>query len=134
MQMMCIILLQQSLGFTVRMTLWLAFMLLAPLTTAANDLVNERLTASMAAREAHWGVDCGAILLALHHGTGNSAAIEDALTKCRFIYQPPGAADAVNCPDYQAILATYRSNDSATLQHLLHSSQHCPAPQQEGDH
>lgn len=135
MQMMCVILLQQSLGFTVCMRkLWLALMLLAPLNTAASDVVNERLTASVAAREAHWGVNCGTILLALREGTANSAEIEDALTKCRFIHQPPGAAEAVNCPDYQAILAAYRSDDSETLQHLLRSSQHCPAPQPEGDH
>tara|TARA_R110000787_G_scaffold21308_1_gene63065 strand:+ start:91 stop:504 length:414 start_codon:yes stop_codon:yes gene_type:complete len=134
MQMMCIILLQQSLGFTVRMRLWLAFMLCAPLTTVASDLVNERLTASVAAREAHWGVDCGAMLSTLQDGTASRAEIEEALTKCRFIHQPPGVADVENCPDYRALLAAYRSNDSETLQQALHGARHCQNPQPAGDH
>lgn len=122
------------MGFTALMTPWLAFMLFAPLATAASDLVNERLTASVAARETHWGVDCGATLSTLHDGIANSAEIEEALTKCRFIHQPPGIAEVENCPDYRAILAAYRSNDRETLQYLLHSSQHCPNPKPEGDH
>ncbi|MEQ8801360.1 hypothetical protein [Haliea sp.] len=116
------------------MTLWLVFMLCAPLTATASDLVNERLTASVAAREAHWGVNCRATLATLHEGTANSAEIEEALTKCRFIHQPPGVAEVENCPDYRALLAAYRSNDNEALQQALRGAQRCPYPRPAGDH
>ncbi|MDO8860477.1 hypothetical protein Q6D67_02095 [Haliea sp. E1-2-M8] len=115
---------------------WLAILIFAPLTSAANDLVNERLSASAAAREAHWGIDCSATLVALRSASAHNAEIEDTLTKCRFIHQPPGAAEVENCPDFRAILSAYRANNAETLQHVLQSSQHCPGtqPENERDH
>jgi hypothetical protein len=103
-------------------------------TAAADDLVNERLTASAAAREAHWGVDCSATMAALRAGRDTSVEVEDALTKCRFIHQPPGAGEAAHCPDYRSILAAYRTRNAETLRDALQSSQHCPGPLPAGGH
>ncbi len=129
MQMMYIILLGRGLGFTVRMKPWLAIAIFVPLTAAAGDLVNERLSASTAAREAHWGIDCAATLLALPAAAGGSAEIAETLTKCGFIHQPPGDANADNCPDYRTLLAAYQQRDAATLQRELHEARACTGTQ-----
>ncbi|MEZ5567590.1 MAG: hypothetical protein R3E54_04470 [Halioglobus sp.] len=69
-------------------------------------LLNERLPASNAEREAHWQVDCtstwGNVLAAADE---QNCAAGDALRRelrlCAFIYQPPGEASDQECPDYQ---------------------------------
>lgn len=133
MQMTCIMLLPRIVRFTVRMTAWRIILMFAPLAAAAGDLLNERLTASPEAREAHWKVDCSSTLAALQGAPADKAALVDALTKCRFIHQPPGATGATDCPDYEAILSAYTSNDIGTLQQALRDSRLCPGAAAESD-
>lgn len=70
------------------------------------DVVNERLPASMADREQHWGVNCDelashtrAVLLA---GDCPVAEVTHQIRLCGFLYQPPGEASLAACPDYAA--------------------------------
>ncbi|WP_133125985.1 hypothetical protein [Pseudohalioglobus lutimaris] len=140
MQMICIILLWRVLLSTARMNRFALLLLLSwcqavPVSvasTAADDaLVNERLTASGAAMERHWQVDCQAALVALTTPIGSvpagaRAALGETLRKCRFIYQPPGESAAGACPDYAALLQAWQGLDDATLKAQLEHSQHCP--------
>jgi len=73
-----------------------------------DDAVNERPPASAEQRERHWGVDCAALRRAVLAGAADAAAhaadwIGD-LRLCAAIYNVPGDARAMGCPDYAAAL------------------------------
>tara|TARA_R110002110_G_scaffold205066_1_gene416777 strand:+ start:186489 stop:186854 length:366 start_codon:yes stop_codon:yes gene_type:complete len=110
----------------------LVFLLLAgcQTTIAASDLVNERLTASTAAMEDHWGVDCGSTLGSLTTPIAlvpmhTHGALAEALTKCRYIHQPPGKAHTNGCRDYAALQQAWITADDAALIIALEPNQNC---------
>lgn len=99
-------------------------------TGADSDLVNERLTTSGPAMEAHWGVDCRATLRALttpiaQVGPDMHSTLTTALTKCRFIYQPPGGRSLQTCTDYTALLQAWQKGNNAALKTVLAQSVSC---------
>jgi hypothetical protein len=80
---------------------------------ASDDAVNERPPVTVQQREAHWGVDCAGlrrVILAWAAGrTGGggqpTADWTGQLRLCAAIYNVPGDATALHCPDYAAALA-----------------------------
>lgn len=97
---------------------------------ADSDLVNERLSASVAAMEDHWGVDCASTrgslttpisLVPLH----THAALAETLAKCRYIHQPPGEVHVNGCWDYAALQQAWNTADDTALMIALEPNQNC---------
>ncbi len=130
--MTCIILFPTQMRFTGRMNRWMACLLFAAgaASGADSDLVNERFTTSGEDMEAHWRVDCSATVAALtepgaQRAGQRRAELADALRKCGFIYQPPGAAAVDHCPDYNRLLQALQKDDTSALDNSLERAAAC---------
>lgn len=70
------------------------------------DMANERLRATPMQREQHWRIDCARLraeLLAAPLPAATAAELarwRESLALCAAIYNVPGNADALACPDY----------------------------------
>ncbi|GAB5451467.1 MAG: hypothetical protein Hals2KO_17950 [Halioglobus sp.] len=94
---------------------------LAPLAVASgqDNQVNERLPVSVAEREAHWGLDCTALVTQLASGALACPVTDDTqreLELCSFIHQPPGDDHGQPCPNYRDLLQRARQSTCQDLQ------------------
>ncbi len=102
------------------------FLAIAVTSSAVNadpqtDAVNERLPASMADREQHWGVDCAEVATRtrtlLISGDCPPAELTHQIRLCGFLYQPPGDLPVATCPNFAAAwsgLSTAADEDCAS--------------------
>ena len=91
------------------------------------DAVNERIPVTAIQLEAHWGIDCSASWASLEAGTCPPASgLSRVLQLCAAIYQRPGDANPINCPDYAGAAAALASGDCGQLQRIVLASSKCP--------
>ena len=106
------------------------------------DAVNERIPVSAAELETHWGVDCLATWATLSGQVEKSEAGEECLVSpqlrrplelCVFIYQRPGDAVSLACPDYRGALAmldsTLARDLCRALRNFLSARGRCHIPE-----
>jgi len=97
-----------------------------PFSVIADDTfnaVNERLPVSKAEMEVHWRVNCREVWARLHEIRGQGTThecvlpvdLQNQLTLCAFIYQPPGEELPYSGPDYQSAISVAKCYPPASL-------------------